>query len=699
MAPKVLNVAEKPSVAKEVSRVLSNGSAQCVGGARFNRNWSFAYNVAGQTYNMLFTSVAGHLKEIDFADASVKKWRWDTLPALFDANLCSNVPSNLKEAEQNLKEQARDAALLVLWLDCDREGEAIAFEVIDVCKTTNWNIQIKRARFSALVPAELHRAMQNLDVPRERDAAAVAARQEIDLRIGAIFTRAQTLLLGDKFNWSVLPAHARPNDGQSQIISYGPCQFPTLYFIVARAWEIQAHVPEAFWTIRVLFAEKGQRCVFEWQRGRLYDKGVAAVLMEACVAEGTARVISVDGRERQHWPPFPLSTLELQKRATSALRMPGAEVMKVAEELYQAGFISYPRTETDRFSRETDIQGIIDVQSHNPEWGQYAQALLDPAQDLFMFPDRGQNDDKAHPPIHPTRAPTDAEHSGWPVTKKKLYELVARSFLAACSKPAVGFETTMRIDVANEVFTAKGLMVQRRAWLDVYPYSSWGAGPNWLPPLQPGSVFTPSEISLDESKTQPPPKLSERDLISLMERHGIGTDATTADHIKKQLDRGYATKDDGTMQFWPTKLGEALVHGYMTMGLDNMYLPGLRATIESNIDAIAGGRRTKQQVLAEAMQAFRLNFAQFDQQKHVLMSAVAKFFQGSENTNGHPGGAGNAVILGPCRSSPECGGQLCLHLPSPGHQGVVRCSAYPACSFHLTFPSSLQVRFIAGMCR
>ena len=78
-----------------------------------------------------------------------------------------------------------------------------------------------------------------------------------------------------------------------------------------------------------------------------------------------------------------------------------------------------------------------------------------------------------------------------------------------------------------------------------------------------------------QGRTQPPPRLSERDLIALMDSHGIGTDATVAEHIQKQLERGYATKDDN-LTFWPTPLGEGLVGGYRRMGLQNLWLPDLR---------------------------------------------------------------------------------------------------------------------------
>ncbi|GBG58674.1 hypothetical protein CBR_g75 [Chara braunii] len=117
-----------------------------------------------------------------------------------------------------LQQEASQCQWLVLWLDCDREGENIAFEVIDVCRGTNPRLNVLRAHFSALVERDIHHAAQNLQQPNQRFADAVDARQEIDLRIGASFTRFQTLLLRDRF---VMPLGESERAG---VISYGPCQ-------------------------------------------------------------------------------------------------------------------------------------------------------------------------------------------------------------------------------------------------------------------------------------------------------------------------------------------------------------------------------------------------------------------------------------------------------------------------------------------
>ena len=115
------------------------------------------------------------------------------------------------------------------------------------------------------------------------------------------------------------------------------------------------------------------------------------------------------------------------------------------------------------------------------------------------------------------------------------------------------------VAVGGEMFRAVGLMVREKNWLQVYTYQSWG-DQREMPNFNPGQTFRPI-MDLKQGMTQPPPRLTERDLLSKMESYGIGTDATIAEHISKQLDRGYAVKGHD-LTFSPTGLGEALIGSY-----------------------------------------------------------------------------------------------------------------------------------------
>jgi DNA topoisomerase-3 len=160
----------------------------------------------------------------------------------------------------------------------------------------------------------------------------------------------------------------------------------------------------------------------------------------------------------------------------------------------------------------------------------------------FQAPRRGKNNDKAHPPIHPVAHV--AQNNLDSPEDRKVYEFVVRRFLASCSDDAHGHSTTVDLDLSGERFTATGLIVTERNYLDVYPYDKWTSSQP-LPAFTQGETIMPSSLEMVEGKTSAPHYLTEPELIGLMDANGIGTDATMADHIEKIVDRQYVFKQPG----------------------------------------------------------------------------------------------------------------------------------------------------------
>ncbi|XP_008807898.2 DNA topoisomerase 3-alpha isoform X1 [Phoenix dactylifera] len=672
---RVLNVAEKPSVAKAVAEILSRrggGFRSREGRSRYNRVFEFEYAIGPQLCHMLVTSVTGHLMELEFDDR-FRKWHSCDPADLYHAAVRKHVPQDKLDIKRTLEEEARSCQWLVLWLDCDREGENIAFEVMEVCTSINHRLNVWRAHFSALIDREIHEAVQNLGRPNKLFADAVDVRQEIDLRIGASFTRFQTMLLRDAFVLDFA------GDDRNVVLSYGPCQFPTLGFIVERYWEIQSHEPEEFWTINCSHTSDEGTTTFSWMRGHLFDYTSAVIVYEMCVEESTATVMNVRNQEKLKYPPYPLSTVELQKRASRYFRMSSEHTMKVAEELYQAGYISYPRTETDSFSVNTDLHAIVGEQVGHPAWGSYAQRLLDPEASLWRNPSNGGHNDKAHPPIHPTKF--SAGEPGWSQDHNRLYELVVRHFLACVSKPAVGAETTVEIDIAGEQFSASGRVIIAKNYLDVYRFESWGG--TILPTYTIGQQFIPTTLTLDSGVTRPPQLLSEADLLSCMDKAGIGTDATMHDHIKKLLDRCYATKDSNT-RFSPTNLGEALVMGYDEMGYE-LWKPFLRSMMECDMKAVSIGSKRKSEVLEGCLQQMKACFLDARLNRVKLFEAMELFFERSNRSGADTHNIGETVR--PCDSCHESDMVLKRR---PSGDFMVGCLRFPLCRNVVWLPGSIS---------
>ncbi|KKY35915.1 putative dna topoisomerase [Diaporthe ampelina] len=511
------------------------------------------------------TAVTGHLTSTDF-NSGYKNWSYPPPVTLFGAPITTFVSNDKGNVAKNIEEQARYCRALFIWTDCDREGEHIGGEIRDAAKKGNPQIVVKRAQFSNIERAFLTNSLRSLGGPI-----------------------------------------------QNSMISYGSCQFPTLGFVVDRYFKVQNFVPENFWGIKVTHKKDGVSVTFNWERHRLFDRAAVTILYERCLSAKQAKVVKVQEKPTKKWKPLPLTTVELQKMATRFLRMTGQQALNVAETLYQRGFISYPRTETDQFDKGMNLRELVRKQTQDNRWGQFAQDLVD---NSFQQPRNGRHNDKAHPPIHPI---TYAAPSVLNDQEKSLYEFVTRRFLACCSEDAKGTSTDVDILYGDEGFHAHGVIVLERNYLDVYPYENW-TNTAELPNFTLGEVFEPAEAMMTEGKTTPPGYLTEADLLSLMDANGIGTDATMSEHIEKIQMREYVQAVD-----------RAQPAGFDSMNFEtSLSKPFLRKEMEIKMKAICEGRSTKEEFLRDNLQQFRAVFDQSTEQVDVLKAACRRYmFQGA----------------------------------------------------------------------
>ncbi|KAL9108741.1 MAG: hypothetical protein Q9227_006537 [Pyrenula ochraceoflavens] len=614
---KILCVAEKPSIAKSIAQHLGGGrvTTRPIRGNQYVKNYEFTFNF--QLWGncaVIMTSVLGHLTNLEF-EGRYRNWQACNPSALFEAETYEAIAEDKKGIAENIAQQARYAKILFIWTDCDREGEHIGSEVRGQARKGKRDIEVRRAKFSNTEKTHIIHAAHHPIELDERQANAVAARTELDLRIGAAFTRLQTLQL-----------RTLGGEIKDQIISYGSCQFPTLGFVVDRYWRVRNFKPETFWSIKLMHQREGKKVNFLWKRVHLFDHATVVILFEECLEGRLARVDKVETKPTSKWRPLPLTTVELQMQGSRFLHMTSSRVMAVAEQLYQKGFISYPRTETDQFPNQFDLHGIIQKQVDDSIWGDYARSLLTGA---FRQPRRGRHNDQAHPPIHPVN---HAEQSVLSSEEKKIYEFVVRRFLACCSEDAKGEKTDIEISYGrSELFHANGLRVIERNYLDVYIYDKWESSQQ-LPTFTVGETFEPTEAMIAEGKTSPPTYLTEPELIALMDANGIGTDATMAEHITRIKDRSYVgtqrrSGSRGVEEFIPTKLGVGLIEGYDEVGFGNeiaLSKPFLRKEMEIKMKGICDGRLTRGAVVAESLEQYREVFTMAQQRIAVLKTAVRR---------------------------------------------------------------------------
>uniref|UniRef100_A0A1B6CJT6 DNA topoisomerase n=1 Tax=Clastoptera arizonana TaxID=38151 RepID=A0A1B6CJT6_9HEMI len=575
---------------------------------------------------------------------------------------------------RTLEREIKSCNTLIIWTDCDREGENIGFEIITVCKAVKSNIKIFRAKFSEITAQSARRAMETLGQPNKRVSDAVDVRSELDLRIGAAFTRFQTLRLQQVF----------PTLLSNSVISYGSCQFPTLGFVVERYKAIERFVPEKFWKIKVLHVVNDLTVEFVWKRVRLFDQLMCQVLFERCLEDMTATVEKITSKPKSKWRPLPLDTVELEKISSRKLKINAKETMAIAEKLYTKGLISYPRTETNIFPKELNLRNLVEMHTSSPNWGDFASRILNNGPN----PRQGKKSDQAHPPIHPTKYVDNLSGN-----EAKIYEYVVRHFLACLSKDAVGHETIVDIDINNEKFVANGLMILEKNYLEVYPYEKWNSKEIHI--YQQGQIFRPTSLDIVDGETSPPKLLTEADLIALMEKHGIGTDATHAEHIDKIKFRRYVGLEDG-IHFVPGHLGIGLVDGYDNMGFP-MSKPNLRAELEADLVRICNGEKQPELVLAEQIAKYKEVFRIAQEQADKLDEALSKYM------NAQP-----EVLPIDQRTVQEsltvmkcvgCNSDINVKTRPNSGGYFLGCMGYPECKMAIWFPTNvLEVEVTTNTC-
>lgn len=577
----ILNVAEKPSVANSISKILSTTCSKTRGMHKYCPNIYFQTKFNSENSQMIFTSVLGHLFEFSFQDQG--KWNESNPKDLFMEEIVRKINPEHKLVAENVKKLSERASLVVIWTDCDREGENIARQIKTIIETHR-KVDVRRARFNAISRSEIESALQNLTEINFLEADAVDARIELDLRIGSAFTRIQTI------------SHKNGN-----VISFGPCQIPTLNFVVQRHIQIENFISEKYFSLQnTILTDQNSRKqkdivknVFTWERGRVFDQN-CAVYFHGVLSDSKAVISDKKVKHKEKYRPLPLRTVEFQKICSSFYKIDSHRLMNIAEKLYNNGYISYPRTETDSFPKSFGFKSVINKLKDDPRFGEYASNFT------FVYPRSGSNNDQAHSPIYPLKDGSELQGD-----ERKVFEFISRRFLGCISENAKGIETeyTMSIFFTNdpsryETFKCKGLNVTERNYLDVYIYDKWETSE--VGDFRVNEVVE-NNVEIIEGNTTKPEYLTESDLISLMDKNGIGTDATIHEHIHKIQARGYVKKEK--FKFIPLKLGINLIRAYNSIGLP-ISEPTLRKNLEENLKKICEGAKDKDELVRSEIQEY-----------------------------------------------------------------------------------------------
>jgi DNA topoisomerase-3 len=451
-----------------------------------------------------------------------------------------------KGVVHHLQREGKGIDFLVLWLDCDREGENICFEVIGLVEplmkrhrsaSAVHRDQILRAKFSAVNAEDIQKAIQNLGYPNENESQSVDARQELDLKVGVAFSRFQTMYFQGKYG-----------DLDSALLSYGPCQTPALGFCVKRHDEIVSFQPVPYWSVECSGFKDGYApFLLNNSRGRFFKKPSALKFL-AKLEAAKLKVVTLKRAQSKRQRPVPMNTVAMLKASSTHLGLGPHSTMQVAERLYLSGLLSYPRTESTAYPSSFDIKRALEEQQRSSSYGRHVAELLAPG-GSFTKPLPGA-DFGDHPPITPQRMAHPGELTE---SERQVYDLVARHFVATCSPDAIYDTTkaTFEMEGSEDTFSASQKQLASPGFLAVMQHITAVeeeseeehevAASSFLPPLTVGETILLANPKLKVGQTTPPGYLTESDLLSLMDKHGVGTDASMASHINNIAERNYVS--------------------------------------------------------------------------------------------------------------------------------------------------------------
>ena len=536
------------------------------------------YGISEDGKTRLPTQLPNNLKKPPFKKkkpfsenaVDLKAWKLEALPYMVYGPL-EKLPKE-KGIIRSVKNLAAKAQKVCIATDFDREGELIGMDALNMALEANPDLEVSRARYSSFTKTEIAKAFSNLVEVDFDLAEAGESRQFIDLIWGAVLTRFLTIA---KFA------------GYGNVRPSGRVQTPTLALVVEREKERLAFVPEDYWVLKAQLQGKegDQSTVFEatHETARFKNEKEALAAHAAAKSAQTGQITEITRRQRKVLPPAPFSTTSLIAAASAEGISPG-RTMRIAESLYMDGYISYPRVDNTVYPETLDLREVCGMLAGIPQYASYAQGLM--AQGTLSAT-RGKTFDTDHPPIYPTAvASSDALRS----EEWKLYNLIARRFLATLSGPATVEGTKVSVDIGGEPFEAKGDVLVDAGFRAIYPYGL--KKDEQLPQLAEGQTVAVLDTSLEQKQTEPPSRYSAGRLIQEMEKAGLGTKSTRHAIIDRLVEVRYVQNDPVE----PTQLGIAVIDALGAYA-PHITTPEMTAQLESEMSNIATGTDSRDAVV------------------------------------------------------------------------------------------------------
>jgi len=362
------------------------------------------------------------------------------------------------------------------------------------------------------------------------------------------------------------------------------CQIPTLWFVYQREMEIRDFKPEKYYVISALLDVHGVKITVASDPIR--DANMARQFYSAAKSARYALVKDFQLKDEIEHKPLPTETDIMLQELSKIMGLSATKIMALAEMLYGEGYISYPRTETNMWLT-VDHKPILRMLSSTPLGRNIDVSLFNPRD--------GRKNDGAHPPIYPTAYYPGLDDKG------KIWEYISRRYLAnVVGRDAVLKRWKLNVDLGNLQVNATGRYFIDEGFYQIFPYFR-PKDLTYIPQLHVGEKLSVVRVSLEERKTKPPPRLTESELLKLLEKNSIGTDATRADYPQIIVDRGYVEKR--RKSFYISSLGENLINLLKDVD-ERLVTPDTRRYVEHLMAEVETGRINMEKALEEALRLY-----------------------------------------------------------------------------------------------
>jgi DNA topoisomerase-1 len=568
-----LIITEKPDAARRIAMALdAEGKPQRV------LESGVLYHVAKRSEEIVVVPALGHLytvadKKRGKQNYPVFDFRW--VPRYLAERGASRIRTWLKV----ISKLAENANRYVDACDYDIEGSIIGYSILKYAcggkeKTA------RRMKYSTLTKDELEKAFD--DLLEHLDFALIEAgltRHEVDWLYGINLSRALT-------------AAAKNYSERYATLSTGRVQGPTLNFLETREKRIKCFVPTPYWSIKA--EVKIDKMVFEagYEKNVIESKAEADAVVNSCKGKD-GEIEKIEVNKFKQMPPLPFDLGSLQSEAYRVFKYTPMRTSSIAQRLYLAALISYPRTDSQKLPPAINYQSILRQLSRVLEYAKLTEELLTkPA----LKPTEGKKKDPAHPAIYPTGNLPERRLYG---TERNVWDLVVRRLLAVFGEPAIQKSLKATISINGNLFQLIGRQTVEEGWLRFYkPYIHLEDAP--LPPLKEGQKVSLKRIVLENKFTKAPPRYNPSSLLRRMEKEEIGTKSTRAGIIETLHARKYTRGE----RIAVTDLGFEVVdvlkkYCPMVMSLE------LTRKLEERMSEIQQGKETRENVLREVVEILK----------------------------------------------------------------------------------------------